>query len=124
MNHREILLAAGATLRDRAGLYGSEEDLFERACTMYSIMTGSTLTPFEAASFMVCLKLSRVRSDKKLGDNYIDALNYLAFAGQFAEANNPIPVGVGVRMKTTEDVTQAMEEDIQRMAQNLRPNQG
>ena len=68
MNHKEILASAVNILKDRADLYGSEEDLFERVSILYNVMTGQQLTPYDINVVMVCVKLARMRFDRKVAD--------------------------------------------------------
>ena len=124
MNHKEILSSAVSTLRDRADLYGSEEALFERVCTLYNVMTGQSLTPYDVNTIMVCVKLARMRFDRKVADNYVDAINYMSFMAQFADVQGSIPVPVQpptsktpIMMTTTDD----MEEEIRALAEKFKP---
>lgn len=126
MNHKEVLQSAVSTLTDRADLYGSEEVLFERACTMYNLLTGQSLTPFEANAFMVCLKLARMRFDQKVADNYIDTINYISFMAQFAQAKNPVPVPVKVAKTKIPDMgigemPKDVVEEIKELAEKFKP---
>ena len=124
MNHKEILSSAVSTLRDRADLYGSEEALFERVCTLYNVMTGQSLTPYDVNTIMVCVKLARMRFDRKVADNYVDAINYMSFMAQFADVQGSIPVPVQpptsktpIMMTTTDE----MEEEIRALAEKFKP---
>ena len=84
MNHTEILTESVLILRDRDTQYGSMEDTMVRACEIFEMITGKELTPYEANIFMHSLKLSRIRKSPTKSDNYVDGVNYLAFAGEFA----------------------------------------
>jgi hypothetical protein len=55
-----------------------------RACDIFSLITGKTITPYEANIFLHSLKLARIRVAPTKRDSYIDGINYLAFAGEFA----------------------------------------
>lgn len=125
MNHKEVLESAGSILRDRADLYGSEEILFERACALYNILTGQSLTPFEANAFMVCMKMARMRFDRKVADNYIDTINYLSFMAQFAEVTNPVPVPVKMAKGKIPDMgtmPKHVEDEIKELAEKFKPD--
>jgi hypothetical protein len=123
MNHKEILSSAVNTLKDRADLYGSEEDLFERVSILYSVMTGQQLSPYDINVVMVCVKLARMRYDRKVADNYVDAINYMSFMGQFAEVKNPVvPISKPVQPSNiTMAVTDEMEEEIKALAEKFKP---
>ncbi len=84
MNHTDILTQSVLTLRDRDAQYGSMEDTMVRACEIFEMITGREFSPYEANIFMHSLKLSRMRKSPTKADNYIDGVNYLAFAGEFA----------------------------------------
>jgi hypothetical protein len=56
---------------------------------------------------MVALKLGRLQEARTLDDNYIDGINYMAFAAQFAKAKTSIET--------------AVEDDIVAMAKRLSP---
>lgn len=126
MNHKEVLASALDTLMDRADLYGSEEVLFERVCTLYNTMTGQQLTPFDINVVMVCVKLARMRFDRKVADNYVDAINYMSFMAQFAEVRNPnVPITPPVPAASTGNVTMPltdeMEAEIKALAEKFKP---
>jgi SRSO17 transposase len=84
MNHTQILTESVLTLRDRDVQYGSMEETMIRACEIFEMITGREFSPYEANIFMHSLKLSRIRKSPTKADNYIDGVNYLAFAGEFA----------------------------------------
>jgi hypothetical protein len=123
MNHKEILSSAVNTLKDRADLYGSEEDLFERVSILYNVMTGQQLSPYDINVVMVCVKLARMRYDRKVADNYVDAINYMSFMAQFAEVKNPVvpiskPAQSGI---VTMTATDEMEAEIKALADKFKP---
>ena len=108
MKYNDLLMRAAHEYNDRAPVSGSFEDLFERACQIYQLTTGNVLTPWQAATFMNCLKMARLKHSPGKMDNYVDAMNYTAFAAQFAsEATNNM-----------DDIEQQMIRD---MAQKLSP---
>jgi hypothetical protein len=84
MDHTAILTDAVLTLRNRDEQYGSMTDTMTRACQIFELITGSKITPYQANIFMHALKLARIRSSPGKLDNYVDGINYLAFAGEFA----------------------------------------
>lgn len=126
MNHKEVLASAVSTLKDRADLYGSEEALFERVCTLYNLMTGQQLTPYDINVIMVCVKLARMRFDRKVADNYIDAINYMSFMAQFAEVKNPVvpittPAPTASQGSVTMKVATEIEDEIKALADKFKP---
>lgn len=124
MNHKEVLSSAVNTLKDRADLYGSEEALFERVCTLYNVMTGQSLTPYDVNTIMVCVKLARMRFDRKVADNYVDAINYMSFMAQFADVQGSVPVPVSPPMSKAPvmmTATDSMEDEIKALAEKFKP---
>lgn len=84
MDHTAILTDAVLILRNRDEQYGSMTETMTRACQIFELITGSPLSPYHANVFMHALKLSRIRTSPGKLDNYVDGINYLAFAGEFA----------------------------------------
>ena len=84
MDHKEIIGESVSILRDRGAQYGDMESTVIRACEIYELITGAELSPYHANIFLHALKLSRIRTAPGKLDSYVDGINYLAFAGQFA----------------------------------------
>jgi hypothetical protein len=118
MDHKEILNDAVTALQDRGQDYGDVSELFERACSIYNLMTGENFTPWQANMFMTALKMARIKPNRSKSDNYVDGINYLAFAGQFAQAK---PGRVFVSAPTPLGPADQVEDDIKRMAQMFAP---
>ena len=104
-NHTEILSTAARTLRDRHTQYGSEELCFDRISKIATVILNKEISPYDVSMIMVALKLGRLQDARTLDDNYIDGINYLAFAAQFAKAKTSIET--------------AVEDDIVAMAKRL-----
>lgn len=83
-NHRDILNLAAQTVGERGHQYGPVEACFDRIIKLFKLMTGRDITMYEAAMLMACVKLARMPENPTYDDNYIDGINYLAFAAQFA----------------------------------------
>lgn len=115
MNHKKILQHAKTILNERGVDYGDENELFERACSIYNLVTGSSLTPWEATMFMAALKLARTKTSRRKADNYIDAINYLSFAGQFA----PVKTGRVLVSVPLPQVVDRVEEEIKEIAESF-----
>lgn len=84
MDHIEIIGKSVAILRDRNEQYGDVSDVFYRACGIFEMITGEPISRYHATVFMHSLKLARIKNAPGKMDNYIDAINYMAFAGQFS----------------------------------------
>ncbi len=90
MDHKTLLGTAFDILHDRDMQYGPADDGFTRACNIFELVTGIKLTKYQATIFLHCLKLSRIYQTPTKLDNYVDGINYLAFAGEFIGAENDV----------------------------------
>ena len=118
LDYSELMTEAIETVQLRDADYGNVNSLFERACSIYNLMTGDSFTPWQANMFMTALKMARIRSNRSKADNYVDGINYMAFAGQFAQAKTE---RVSVSVPTPLGPTDQVEDDIKRMAQMFAP---
>lgn len=84
MQHRDVLTTCVNTLADRAGSYGNEDDLFNTAAQIASLLTGINLSKYDISVVMESVKLARRRYDPLNEDSYVDQINYCAFSAQFA----------------------------------------
>lgn len=84
MDHKQILSDAIAILRDRDMQYGNIHDVTGRACEIFELITGVSMSSHHANMFLHCVKLARIKGSPGKTDNYADGINYLAFAGEFA----------------------------------------
>jgi len=91
MHHKQSLINAAKIIDERAQQYGAPDTCFEKIARIATAVTGETYTEYDIALVMHCVKLGRMLENRKYEDNYIDAINYLAFAGQFA--GNPTKPG-------------------------------
>ena len=107
MNHKQTLIAAGKILNDRAQEYGGEEACFKRISDLATIVLNKSISEYDVAMILHCVKLGRLQEARQKDDNYIDAINYLAFGAQFSKAEN--------------SVVTALEDDIASMAKRLAP---
>jgi hypothetical protein len=86
MNHTEILTTAASTLRERGRQYGPVELCFDRASKLASIRLNKTISMYDVAIIMSCVKQARQTESPTLVDSFVDDVNYTAIAGQFAAA--------------------------------------
>ena len=56
---------------------------------MASLMLNTEITAYEIAMIHVATKMARLQEARTLDDNYVDAMNYMAFAAQFAPVHEP-----------------------------------
>ena len=109
-NHTEILSTAARTLRDRNIQYGSEEMCFDRISKISTLILNKEISPYDVAMIMVALKLGRLQESRSLDDHYVDGINYMAFAAQFANTQTSIETAIG--------------DDIAAMAKRFAPKRG
>jgi hypothetical protein len=84
MQHRDVLTTCVNTLADRAASYGNEDDLFNTAAQIASLLIGVNLSKYDISVVMESVKLARRRFDPLNEDSYVDQINYCAFSAQFA----------------------------------------
>jgi hypothetical protein len=80
MNPHETLKQCAALIGQRGQDYGGIEDNFQRIAAIASTVTGKPLTARDCAMVLVATKLARMAGSQDKRDNYLDAINYLAFA--------------------------------------------
>ena len=84
MNHRIILDDAATILNDRDEQYGSHIECFGRISKIASGMLDFDVSEYHIAIILLAVKLGRMAERPCYIDNYVDGINYLAFAGEFA----------------------------------------
>jgi|APCry1669188970_1035186.scaffolds.fasta_scaffold35615_2 hypothetical protein len=90
MDHKDILTSSATILNKRAEQYGDMREVMHRASLHASLLLGKEVSKYEVATIMTAIKMARIPSSIGLMDNYIDGINYMSFAGEFAvdEAKN------------------------------------
>lgn len=87
MEINDILAEASCLISDsRQGTYGDFYDNHERIAGLWSeyLMLDERLTPEQVAVCMALVKISRLANNSAHTDNYIDAIAYIAGAGELA----------------------------------------
>jgi hypothetical protein len=107
MKHTDLLKTAAGTINDRHYVYGDHDACFSRASSLASIILGKPISTYDVAMILHSVKLARIRGSRTHEDSYVDGINYLAFAGEFAQQED--------------SVVTAMEDDIAEMARKLAP---
>ena len=82
----DLLSHAFELINARGNDYDNANDLeqnFREAAAVASVVVGKDLTPRDVAMIMACVKLIRSKSAPGKLDNYVDGMNYLAFAACF-----------------------------------------
>lgn len=70
---------------DRHQNYGDASDNFARIATLWSSYLGHDIKSHDVGVMMALLKISRISYDKTAKDSFVDALGYIALAGELAE---------------------------------------
>ena len=83
-NHIDILANTARVLKDRTEQYGDPAPAYQRAAAIASAILGKQLTHYDIVMVMHAVKLSRMMTKRNNLDHYEDAINYLAFASEFA----------------------------------------
>lgn len=85
MSPHETLKQCADLIGERGQDYGGIEDNFQRIATIASTITGWPLTARDCAMVLVATKLARMAGSQDKADNYLDAINYLAFAKELGD---------------------------------------
>src|SRR3954466_12546617 len=88
----ELINARGADYDNAASL----EQNFRETAAVASVITGKALTPRDIALVLHCVKLVRTKSSPDKLDNYVDGMNYMAFAACFTGLAPMPPLGAPV----------------------------
>lgn len=84
MKHVDIIAEAIRVLKPRGDVYGTVRGNHERIARIANELTGHSLSAHDIAMVLVAVKLSRIAQSPDHVDSYVDAINYLSFAGEFA----------------------------------------
>jgi len=84
MKHTDIITESMTLLAPRGAVYGSVKENHERIARIATELSGKDLKAVDVAMVLVAVKLSRIAQSPDHVDSYVDAINYLAFAGEFA----------------------------------------
>jgi len=80
INPHSFLTDAAAIMGERGHDYGGVEDNFQTAADIANAVLGRALTPYDVSMILAAVKLARMRTSPDKRDNYLDCVNYLAFA--------------------------------------------
>jgi hypothetical protein len=118
MEFRDVLIGAAKTAEDRNKEYGTVDECFTRIARIASAFFNEEIDEYKIAMILLFVKLGRIGDNKQYEDNYIDGVNYLAFASQFAGGSakkQPTPNAPSFRIPTNHSVDQlaaaAREQD-------------
>jgi hypothetical protein len=80
MDPHKTLNQCAELIGERGEDYGGIEDNFTKIAIIASLATGRMVTAYDVAMILVATKLARMSGMRDKDDNYLDAINYLAFA--------------------------------------------
>ncbi len=107
MNHREVLKEAASLITERGKEYGPEDACFQRSAELATIALNKPISKYDVAMILAMNKVARLQESRTKKDHYVDNINYMAFAAQFARQDSSVVV--------------AVEDDIKAMASRLSP---
>ena len=84
-NPYEMLTQAAELIQERGQGYGEIENNFQLISDLFSLRVGRPFHPYEACILLECVKDARMFASPMQIDNYLDGINYKAFAALFAE---------------------------------------
>lgn len=87
MKYRDIMSEAAQIANDRHASYGDMQICMERIAQIATLITGIRMTAHDVALIMHSVKLARIGSNRAHKDNYVDGVNYLAFAGELVNSS-------------------------------------
>lgn len=89
MDYYTIMKNSAEIFNNRNPKYGDMRVGMENVAQIATIITGIALTAHDIALVLHAVKLSRLVSDRKNPDHYIDGVNYMAFAGELITEEDP-----------------------------------
>lgn len=109
MEAKSLLKSAVRTIDDREPIYGDRNLVYDRAAIIANTILGLSLSAYDIMIILHASKLARIGGRQDKVDNYLDGVNYLAFA---CEAK------FGGSLETSENV---VDEGIAELARKLSP---
>lgn len=86
MERAELLKEAeNCICRDRDIQYGSPENSFGEIAKMWSGYLDKEITAHDVGVMMTLFKIARIKTGHIKSDNYIDAIGYIACAGEMSD---------------------------------------
>lgn len=84
-NPHEMLYKAAEILQERGQTHGDFENNFQLIADIFSLRIGRDFHPYEVCVLLECVKDARMFANPTNVDNYLDGINYRAFAAIFAQ---------------------------------------
>lgn len=80
MKAQSLLKSASATIDQREPFYGDRNVVYTRAALLANTILNMDLTAYDVMMILHATKLARIGGRNDKVDNYLDGVNYLAFA--------------------------------------------
>jgi hypothetical protein len=93
------------------------EETFDRTAKLASTLLNTEISAYEVVMIHVATKLARLQEARTLDDNYIDAMNYMAMAAQFA----PVHSRPTFTLSQEQEPIGILEDDIAEIAKRFAP---
>lgn len=104
MDYYNIMKNAAEVFNNRNPKYGDMRVGMENVAQIATIITGIQLSAHDVALVLHAVKLSRLNSDRKNPDHYIDGVNYMAFAGELITEDDPYKIEQAMQEMATQSV--------------------
>jgi hypothetical protein len=80
MEAKSLLKSAINTIDDREPVYGDRNLVYDRTAIIANTVLGLSLSSYDIMMILHAAKLARIGGTQDKVDNYLDGVNYLAFA--------------------------------------------
>ena len=80
MEAKSLLKSAMNTIDDREPVYGDRNLVYDRTAIIANTVLGLSLSSYDIMMILHAAKLARIGGTQDKVDNYLDGVNYLAFA--------------------------------------------
>jgi hypothetical protein len=114
MEYKNLMTEAIQIFNDRNARYGDMRICMDRAAQIATLITGIHLTPHDIALVLHALKLARLGNDRANPENYIDGINYYAFAGELISVQEE-------HSTIIQDVEKAINPDLEELRSVVEP---
>jgi hypothetical protein len=113
MEAKSLLKSAMNTIDDREPTYGDRNLVYDRTAIIANTVLGLSLSSYDVMMILHAAKLARIGGTQDKVDNYLDGVNYLAFA---CEAKFGTAAGV-----VFEAATSIVDDGIAEFARKFAP---
>lgn len=122
-NPYEMLTQAAELIQERGQNYGEIENNFQLIADLFSLRIGRPFHPYEACILLECVKDARMFATPMFVDNYLDGINYKAFAALFSEDYARARTTLGdVAYQRKEDLRKAEMKPVEVKPKTVKPN--